>query len=184
MSMPSTSQETNGAHLKRKTTLLGLPLKRLSFERQVLRHFANQNRYLRVITKDLADIKAEQRDLWRLLLSKQSLGNIESNKNGLPLKTKCCGLSAGERLRPTAKGTDGPLLQKGDFQHFEEVLLKPDIRNNLVEILRSFFKKNVEDNVRRTWRKVISNELMQTYTRSGTPKPNSGKEKGLTVLRS
>ncbi|KZR97778.1 Uncharacterized protein APZ42_007160, partial [Daphnia magna] len=76
------------------------------------------------------------------------------------------------------------LLQKGDFQHFEEVLLKPDIRNNLVEILRSFFKKNVEDTVRRTWRKVISNELMQTYTRSGTPKPNSGKEKGLTVLRS
>ncbi|KAK4013062.1 hypothetical protein OUZ56_025302 [Daphnia magna] len=64
MSMPSTSQETNGAHLKRKTTLL------------------EQNRYLRVITRDLADIKAEQRDLWRLLLSKQSLGNIEPNKNG------------------------------------------------------------------------------------------------------
>ncbi|KZS10348.1 Uncharacterized protein APZ42_025208, partial [Daphnia magna] len=33
-----------------------------------------------------------------------------------------------------------------------------------VEMLRSFFEKNVEDTIRRIWRKVMSNELIQTYT--------------------
>ncbi|KAK4007366.1 hypothetical protein OUZ56_012526 [Daphnia magna] len=138
---PSTSQETNGAHLKRKTTLLGLHQKRLSFERQVLRHFSNQNRYLRVMAREKADIKAEQRDLRRLLLSKQSSGSIDPNN--------------------------------GDYRH--------PVFQKHVEMLRSFFEKNVEHTVRRIWREVMSNELMQAYTWSGTPKPNSGKEKGLAV---
>lgn len=50
-----------------------------------------------------------------------------------------------------------------------------------VEMLRSFFEKNVDDTIRRIWREVMTNELMKTYTWSGTPKPNSGKEKGLAV---
>ncbi|KAK4024121.1 hypothetical protein OUZ56_009509 [Daphnia magna] len=116
--MPSTSQETNGAYLKRKTSLL------------------DQNRYLRVMVRELADIEAKQRDLRRLLLRKQSLGSIQPNN--------------------------------GEYRH-------------PLEMFFSFFEKNVEDTVRKIWREMMSNELMQTYTWSGTPKPNSGKEKGLAV---
>ncbi|KZS03762.1 Uncharacterized protein APZ42_033433 [Daphnia magna] len=104
---PLTSQETNGGHLKRKTTLLALPQKRLSFERQVLRHFANQNRYLRVMARELADIKAEQQHLRRLLLSKQSLGSIEPNNGEY-------------RHHVFQKHASLPLKTKEDFQHFEE----------------------------------------------------------------
>ncbi|KAK4027321.1 hypothetical protein OUZ56_016331 [Daphnia magna] len=104
---PLTSQETNGGHLKRKTTLLALPQKRLSFERQVLRHFANQNRYLRVMARELADIKAEQQHLRRLLLSKQSLGSIEPNNGEY-------------RHHMFQKHASLPLKTKEDFQHFEE----------------------------------------------------------------
>lgn len=50
-----------------------------------------------------------------------------------------------------------------------------------VEMLRSFFEKTVDDTIRRIWREVMTNELMKTYTWSGTPKPNSRKEKGLVV---
>ncbi|KZS05090.1 Uncharacterized protein APZ42_031802 [Daphnia magna] len=150
MSMPSTSQETNGAYLKRKTTLL------------------DQNRYLRVMVRELADIEAKQRDLRRLLLRKQSLGSIQPNN--------------GEYRHPVfQKHVSLPLKAKYDFQHFEEKLLKHDVQNNLLEMFFSFFEKNVEDTVRKIWREMMSNELMQTYTWSGTPKPNSGKEKGLAV---
>ncbi|KZR96856.1 Uncharacterized protein APZ42_008577 [Daphnia magna] len=48
-------------------------------------------------------------------------------------------------------------------------------------MLRSFFERNLDDTVRRIWREVMSDDLMKLYTWSGTPKPNSGKEKGLAV---
>ncbi|KZS19915.1 Uncharacterized protein APZ42_013531 [Daphnia magna] len=157
----STSQPEQAA--PKKQMPLSLHQKRLSFERQVLRHFSNQNCYLRVMAREIADIKAEQRDLRRLWLSKQSSGSIDRNN--------------GEYRHPVfQKHVSLPLKTKEDFHHFEEELLKPD-----VERLRSFFEKHVEDTVRRIWREVMSNELMQAYTWSGTPKPNSGKEKGLAV---
>ncbi|XP_032779197.2 uncharacterized protein LOC116917714 [Daphnia magna] len=41
MTMPSTSQETTHPNLKRKTLLMGLTEKRSSFEKKVLKNFAN-----------------------------------------------------------------------------------------------------------------------------------------------
>ncbi|KAK4030773.1 hypothetical protein OUZ56_024112 [Daphnia magna] len=89
MSMPSNSQETSDAHLKRKTSLL------------------DQNHYLRVMARELADIKAEQGDWRRLLFSNQSLGGIEENN--------------GESRHPAfQKHVSLPLKMKADFKHFEE----------------------------------------------------------------
>jgi hypothetical protein len=48
-------------------------------------------------------------------------------------------------------------------------------------MLRGFFEKTVEDTVRRIWKEIMTNELMRLYTWTGTPKPNSGKQKGLAV---
>ncbi len=41
-----------------------------------------------------------------------------------------------------------------------------------VEMLRSFFEKNVDDTIRRMWREVMTYELMKDYIWSGTPRPN------------
>ncbi|KAK4003966.1 hypothetical protein OUZ56_005711 [Daphnia magna] len=151
MTRPSTSQETTHLNLKRKTPLM------------------DQNRYLRVMARELSDIRAEQRDLRRLIIAKkQSVGSVEQNIEG--------------NLHPVfQRHASLPLNTKQDFQHFEEELLQPEVKNNLVEMLRSFFEKTVDDTIRRIWREVMTNELMKTFTWSGTPKPNSRKEKGLVV---
>ncbi|KZS05318.1 Uncharacterized protein APZ42_031533, partial [Daphnia magna] len=86
---------------------LCLHQKRSSSEKQVLKTFANQNHYLRVMARELADIKAEQGDWRRLLFSNQSLGGIEENN--------------GESRHPAfQKHVSLPLKTKADFKHFEE----------------------------------------------------------------
>ena len=48
-------------------------------------------------------------------------------------------------------------------------------------MLRSYFKKDAGDTIRRVWREVMSDEWMKLYTWTGTSKPDSGKQKGLAV---
>jgi hypothetical protein len=50
-----------------------------------------------------------------------------------------------------------------------------------IEMFRGFFEKTLEDTLRSIWKEVMTNELMRLYTWTGTPKPNSGKQKGLAV---
>ncbi|EFX73863.1 hypothetical protein DAPPUDRAFT_324855 [Daphnia pulex] len=112
---------------------------------KTIKCFEYQNRYLRVMARELAEVKADVKDLRRLLLSRKSLE---------------------------------------DFKYFEEELLKEDVKLNLIEMLQGFFEKKMEDTIRRIWKEIITNELMRLYTWMGTPKPNSGKQKGLAVIGS
>ncbi|XP_045027114.1 uncharacterized protein LOC123470636 [Daphnia magna] len=137
---PRTSQEMYQP--RTRTPPRVSPERRTSFEKYVIRMLKNQNRYLRVMAREVAEVKSEQKELRKLLLRRKSLE---------------------------------------DFKYFEEELLKEDVRKNLVYMLRSFFERNLDDTVRRIWREVMSDDLMKLYTWSGTPKPNSGKEKGLAV---
>ncbi|KAK4045657.1 hypothetical protein OUZ56_033432 [Daphnia magna] len=166
ITFPRTSQEIYQPRTRKPPRVS--PERRTSFEKYVIRMLKNQNRYLRVMAREVAEVKSEQKELRKLLLRRTSMAEVNNNTEdiGLPAFQKHVAL---------------PLQSVEDFKYFEEELLKEDVRKNLVYMLRSFFERNLDDTVRRIWREVMSYYLMKLYTWSGTPKPNSGKEKGLAV---
>ncbi|KAI9554864.1 hypothetical protein GHT06_020141 [Daphnia sinensis] len=106
------------------------------------------------MAREVPDIKSENRDLRILLQRRQPIAGINNN-------------NVGESRHPGfEKHVSLPLKTIDEFKHFEEELLKVEVSSNL-------------DTIRRLWKEVMSNELMRLYTWSGTPKPNSGKQKGL-----
>ncbi len=73
------------------------------------------------MARELSDIRAEQRDLHRLIAKKQS-GSAEQNSEG--------------NCHPVfQRHVSLPLNTKEDFLHFEEELLQPEVKNNLQKML-------------------------------------------------
>ncbi len=79
--------------------------------------FLDQNRYLRVMAREQAEVKADVKDLRRLLLSRKSAGSGPTEVNSHPVFNKHVAL---------------PLRSIEDFKYFEEELLKEDVKSNLV----------------------------------------------------
>jgi hypothetical protein len=78
-----------------------------------------KNQYLRVMARELPDIRAEQRYLrWLIIAKKQS--EVRNNN------------SEGNRHLVFQRHVSLPLNTKEDFLHFEEGLLQPEVNNNLV----------------------------------------------------
>jgi hypothetical protein len=77
----------------------------------------DQNQYLRVMVRELSDIRAEQRDLRRLIIAKKS--EVRNNN------------SEGNRHLVFQRHVSLPLNTKEDFLHFEKELIQPEVNNNL-----------------------------------------------------
>lgn len=87
------------------------------------------------MARELADIKSENRDLRRLLQSRQPVAGINNN--------------VGEsRHSVFEKHVSLPLKTIDDFKHFEEELLKVEVRSTLVKCyMNKDFQQFVYSNI-------------------------------------
>lgn len=83
---------------------------------------SDQKKYLRTMAREVADIKSENRDLRRLLHRRQSVADFNN-------------IVSESRNSVFEKHVSLPLKTIHDFKHFEDELLKVEVRSNLVIVI-------------------------------------------------